>query len=401
MPRVAAGTMLPSMITCTEGSAIDTNVAILVPGDPGWDSARRAFDLAVDQRPAAIALPADEADVVAAVREARRRGLRVVAQCGGHGASRVGPLGDAMLIRTSGLAGVEIDARAHRARIKAGARWADLADRASLLGLAPAGGFARDRSIVGTVLEDGMGWLARRHGLASASVTAVEHVTADGELERSDELPPGGVITALELTLHPADDLYAGALFFPFERAAEVLHAWRRWTETAPPEITSVGRLMQFGDGAEVAELVRGRSFAVIEAACLASEAVGAELIRPLRELEPELDTFTIADPSALGHLHMAPEHPLAVLADDAVVGALPAEAIDDLLAVAGPGSGSPLATVELRHASGALETLERGYFTHAAGHPTDTASAAAIEAQLALVAGALAPYGAFPAHLS
>ena len=62
---------------------------------------------------------------------------------------------------------------------------------------------------------------------------------------------------------------------------------------------------------------------------------------------------------------------------------------------MAGPGSQSPLSTVELRHASGALETLERGFFTHAAGTPSDTAAAAAIEAQLALVAGALAPYGA------
>jgi FAD/FMN-containing dehydrogenase len=384
------------MITCTEGTAIDTNLVILEPGDPGWDSARRPFDLAVDQQPAAVALPNDEAEVVAAVLEAGRRGLRVVAQCGGHGASRLGPLGDALLLRTAGLAGVEIDARAHRARIKAGARWADVADRASFVGLAPAGGFDREASIVGTVLGDGMGWLARRHGLAAANVTAVEYVTVDGELERSDELPREGVITALELKLHPAEDLYAGALFFPFERAAEVLHAWRDWTETAPPEITSVGRLMQFGDGPDVAELVRGRSFAVIEAAFLGTEADGAELIRPLRELGPELDTFTIAAPSALGHLHMEPEHPVARLADDGLAGALPAAAIDDLLAVAGPGSGSPLASVELRHASGALETLERGYFTRAAGLPTDTASAAAIEAQLALVAAALAPYGAF-----
>lgn len=384
------------MITCTEGPAIDSHLAILVPGDPGWDAARRAFDLAVDQRPAAVALPEDEAGVVAAVCEARRRGLRVVPQCGGHGASRLGPLSDALLLRTTGLAGVEIDARAHRARIKAGARWAVVADPASLLGLAPAGGFARDRSIVATVLGDGMGWLARRHGLAAASVTAVEYVTLEGELERSEVLPPSGVITALELTLHPAEDLYAGALFFPFERAAEVLHAWRAWTESAPPAVTSVARLMQFGDGSEVAELVRGRSFAVIEAACLTTGRAGAELIRPLRELGPELDTFTIAAPSALGHLHMEPEHPVARLADDGLVGGLPPEAIDDLVAVAGPGSGSPLASVELRHVSGALETLEHGYFTHAAGLPTDTASAAAIEAQLALVAAALAPYGAY-----
>jgi hypothetical protein len=384
------------MITCTEGTAIETNLVILEPGDPGWDHARRAFDLAVDQRPAAVAVPTDERGVVAAVREARRRGLRVVAQCGGRGASRLGPLGDALLIRTSGLAGVEIDARAHRARIKAGARWADLADRASFLGLAPAGGFDREAGIVGTVLGHGMGWLARRHGVAAAGVTAVEYVTPEGELARSDELPHDGVITELELVLHPAEDLYAGALFFSFDRAAEVLHAWRGWTETAPLEITSVGRLMQFGDGADVAELVRGRSFVVIEAAFLGTEAEGAELIGPLRDLRPELDTFTIVPPSALGHLHMEPEHPVARLADDGLVGALPAAAIDDLLAVAGPGSGSPLATVELRHASGALEALERGYFTHAAGLPTDTASAAAIEAQLALVAAALAPYGAY-----
>ena len=388
--------MLPSMITCTEGTAIETNLVILEPGDPGWEHARRAFDLAVDQRPAAIAMPEDEQGVIAAVLEARRRGLRVVAQCGGRGASRVAPLADALLIRTAGLAGVEIDARAHRARIKAGARWADLADRASFLGLAPAGGFDREASIVGTVLGHGMGWLARRHGVAAAGVTAVEYVTPEGEVERSAELPRDGVITALELELHPADDLYAGALFFSFDRAGEVLHAWREWTETAPREITSVGRLMQFGDDPDVAELVRGRSFVVIEAAFLGTEADGAELIRPLRELRPELDTFTIVPPSALGHLHMEPEHPVARLADDGVVGALPAAAIDDLLAVAGPGSGSPLATVELRHASGALETLEHGYFTHAAGLPTDTASAAAIEAQLALVAAALAPYGAF-----
>ena len=254
--------MLRHMITCTEGTAIDPHLAILEPGDPSWSSARRAFDLAVDQHPAAIAVPKDERGVVAVVLEARRRGLRVVAQCGGHGASRLGPLGDALLVRTSALAGVEIDARAHRARIKAGARWADLADRASFLGLAPAGGFDREASIVGTVLGDGMGWLGRRHGLAAANVTAVEHVTPDGDLERVDgdeaqilgALRGGGVITALELVLHPAEDLYAGALFFSFERAAEVLHAWREWIETAPREITSVARLMQFADGAEVAE---------------------------------------------------------------------------------------------------------------------------------------------------
>jgi hypothetical protein len=382
------GGMLRSMIT--DESVSVREGLIVEPGELGWDTARRAFNLAVDQRPAIVALPLDDRDVVAAVREARARGLRVVAQSQGHRGEPA--LGDAMLLRTNALAGVEIDARAHRARIRAGARWADVIDRASWVGLAPAAGLTRTAGVVGDLLGHGMGWLARRHGVGARSVLAVEFVTADGEKARAEgfDVPPGSVITAVELALHPADDLYAGALFFSADRAAEVLNAWREWTATAPAEITSVARLMRFADRDDVPEMVRGRSYTIVEAAQLSTES---RLIEPLRALRPDLDTFSLVPPSALGHLHMESEHPEARLADDGLVGELPAAAIDDLLAVA--GADTPLTTVELRHASGALETLERGFFTHAAGTPADAASAAATEAQLALVAGALAPYGA------
>jgi FAD binding domain len=395
MPGARRSEMLRSMITCRTEAASHTarEGMLLEPGDIGWDAARRAFNLAVDQRPALVALPLDDRDVVDAVHAARSRGLRIVAQSHGHRAAPV--LDDAMLLRTTALADVEIDARAHRARVRAGARWADVIDRASLMGLAPAAGFSRTAGVVGDLLGDGMGWLARTHGIAARSVTAVEFVTADGEPARVDgdmDVPAGSVITAVELVLHPADDLYAGALFFSFDRADEVLHAWREWTATAPAAITSIARVMRFADRHDVPEMVRGRSYTVVEAAHLGTDG---ELLEPLRALRPELDTCSFVPASALGHLHMDFEHPEARLADDGIVGELPAAAIDDLLAVAGPGSQSPLTTVELRHASGALETLERGFFTHAAGTPTDAASAAAIEAQLALVAGALAPYGA------
>jgi FAD/FMN-containing dehydrogenase len=402
MPGPSRSEKLRSMITCrTEESQAMREGTLVEPGEIGWDAARRAFNLAVDQRPALVALPLDDCDVVAAVREAGARGLRVVAQ--GHGHRAQGSLDDAMLLRTTAMADVEIDARAHRARIRAGARWVDVIDRASFVGLAPAAGFTRTAGVVGDLLSDGMGWLGRRHGVAARSLLAVELVTAEGEQLRIDgdvALPGGAVVTAVELALHPADDLYAGALFFSFDRAAEVLHAWRDWTATAPAAITSVARVMRFPARDDVPELVRGRAFTVIEAAHLGTDAEGAELLAPLRDLQPELDTFCPVPPSALGHLHMEPEHPEARLADDGLVGELPAAAIDDLLAVAGPDSQSPLTTVELRHASGALETLERGFFTQAAGTPTDAASAAAIEAQLALVAAALAPYGAVALNL-
>jgi FAD/FMN-containing dehydrogenase len=53
---------------------------ILTPDDPGWDQARRAWNLAVDQHPAALAVPRSAQDAVAAVNFARDHGLRVAAQ---------------------------------------------------------------------------------------------------------------------------------------------------------------------------------------------------------------------------------------------------------------------------------------------------------------------------------
>jgi hypothetical protein len=97
-------------------------------------------------------------------------------------------------------------------------------------------------------------------------------------------------------------------------------------------------------------EAIRGRSFAVVLAAHLGGEADGADLLRPLRELGAEMDTFAMVPPAALSYLAMDPDAPMPYASDSQIVGELPAAAIDDPIAVAGPGSGSELAAVELRH---------------------------------------------------
>jgi len=78
----------------------------------------------------------------------------------------------------------------------------------------------------------------------------------------------------------------------------------------------------------------------------------------------------------------------------------LTAEAVDALVDAAGPGSGSPLLMVELRHlggalaryAGGALNRVDGEYVYLAAGIPTDPAVVAALEAHFAIVSSALAP---------
>jgi FAD/FMN-containing dehydrogenase len=382
---------------------------LLAPGDHGWDAARQAFNLLIDQRPAAIALPADEADVVAAVRFAREHGLQVAPQRTGHNAAPLGALDEALLLKTDRMQGVEIDATARRARVRAGAKWEHVVPRASELGLAALHGSTPDVGVIGYSLGGGMGWYARKHGLASNSVSAIELVTAEGEVVRVDHrerpdlfwaLRGGGanfgVVTAIEFELRPVSEVYAGALFFPWERSEELLHSWHQLLPAVPDELTSVARIMQFPPFEEIPEPLRGNSFAVVEAVHLGTELEGAELLHPLRELGPALDTFAMVPPLAISELHMDPPEPVPALSATQLLGELPASAIDALVATAGPGSGSPLVSVELRHMGGALarsaahhgalSSLAGSFAMFAVGMPTDPRSAAAIEAQLALV---------------
>lgn len=185
-------------------------------------------------------------------------------------------------------------------------------------------------------------------------------------------------MTALELTLYPVRELYAGVLFFPIERSAEVLHAWREWTDTVPDEVTSIGRILRAPPLPELPEFLRGRAFALVEAAYLGDPQAGAGLIRPLRHLGPEIDTFAMIPAPALQQLNMDPEQPLPVEGDGMLLADVPAAAIDTLVALTGPDADTPLLSVELRHLGGALARdvpdggaqprIDAGYLMYAAG---------------------------------
>jgi FAD/FMN-containing dehydrogenase len=385
------------------------------PGDAGYDRARQAFNLLIDQRPALIVEAADAQDVVAAVRFARANGLRVAPQATGHNAGPLGDMSRTLLLKTSAMVGYEIDPAARRARVLAGTKWGPVIDAASALGLAPLSGSSRDVGIVGYSLGGGMGWLARKHGLQTNAVTAIDLVTADGRMVRAtrDHEPElfwalrggggnFGVVTAIEFALFPAEEIYAGALFFPFERASEVLRAWWRWTLDAPDEVTSTAKLLQLPPLEEVPEPLRGRSFTVIQAAFLGGEADGAAVMAPLRELGPGMDTFAMVAPAALGDLAMDPEDPMPFVSDTQSVD-LSIEGIDRLVEAVGPGSDSPLAMVELRQLGGALArtgaghgaraTMSGSFCTMAGGAPMTPELVETLEFALARLHGALDPY--------
>ena len=398
--------------------------AIVLAGDGGWDAARQAWNLSVDQRPVAVVFPEAAEDVAAVVEVAGAHGLRVAPQGTGHSAAPMGPLDGTLLLKTSRMRGVEIDAQANRARVRAGALWGEVVLAAAEHELAALAGSAKDVGVVGYTLGGGIGWLARRHGLACSSVLAVEAVTADGQVVRADAdgepdlfwaLRGGGgsfaIVTALEFALYRVAEVYAGALFWPLERAGEVLHTWRELVAAAPDELTSLGRLMQFPPTPQVPEPFRGRAFVLVEAAYCGPEADGAALLQPLRGLRPEMDTLATIPVDRLSELHMDPPQPVPFAGDGMLLSELPAGAVDALVDIAGAGSGSPLLSVEVRHlggalanasaSSGALSSIDAGFVLYAVGAAMDAEMQAAVQAYAANVQDALAAWSAGRSYMN
>ena len=395
------------------------------PEHGAWDDARRAWNLALDQRPAAVVYPEGPADVAAALRLAADKGLRVAAQGTGHNAAPFDDLSDTILLKTERMRGVHVDPVSRIARVEAGVLSLELVEAAAEHGLATLAGSSPDVGVVGYTIGGGLSWLGRKYGLAASNVLAVELVTADGEFVRADRdnerelfwaLRGGGgnfgIVTALEVRLLPIAEVYAGILWYPIDAAGEVLSAWTELTQRdAPDELTTVGRLLSLPPIPEIPEQIRGKSFAVVEAIHVGDPAQADELLHPLRTLGPVNDTIQTIPMPALSRLHMDPEEPVPGVGDGMMLGDLTPEAVAALVGVAGPRATHPLLSVEIRHLdgelgrrraeNGALASIEATYAMYAVGMTPVPEAVAPTRAQVEAVKGAMSQWSARHMYLN
>jgi hypothetical protein len=198
-------------------------------------------------------------------------------------------------------------------------------------------------------------------------------------------------------------EVYAGWLIFPMERAEEVLNAWRDWVDTVPDEVTSIGRLLQVPPLPDIPEPLRGRRLVVVEAAMIMDEAKASKLLKPLRKLGPEMDTFATKPATELQELHMDPPNPVPGLGDHMLLRDLTRAGIEKIVEVGGAESASPLLSIEFRHLGGALGrnepgsgatgSLDAAFAMFAVGIAMDPVMTAALSAYLPVVKQALARY--------
>jgi hypothetical protein len=342
---------------------------VLVPSDDGFAAAALAWNRAAAHRPVAIVVAADVGDVIAAVTFAAELGVGLGVQATGHGVAM--PV-DGVLLVTSQMDQVEIDAEARAAWVGAGCQWAPVLAAAQQHGLAPLVGSSTAIGAVGYTLGGGLGWLARRYGPACDAVRSLEVVTPDGELVQAcrDEHPELfhalrgggggalGVVTEMEIELFPVTTVYGGNLVYPPAAAAEVVARWSAWAAGAPDALTSSVVLVD-GPGTPPAVLVRG---------CWCGDVdEGRALLDTWRAtMPPVVDQWRVlpfADVASISAHPIAPV-PAAITGEwltAPVPGAgLPPEVGAMLAAAMFNGDRSAVRYVEIRHAGGAVAAGDR-----------------------------------------
>jgi FAD/FMN-containing dehydrogenase len=339
---------------------------LIVPGDPDWDTARRPWNLRVDQRPAAVVEPEGAGDMAATAAFAARHGLRLTVQSTGHGAGA--DLSDVIIVRTSALREITVDPARDVVKVGAGVIGRELAAALPAHGLAASLGSCPSTGVAGYAMFGGTGVLGRATGFMAHHVVAADVVTADGTRLHCDAdanpdllwaLRGGGggyaLVTDLELRLDRVPELFGGQVIWPAAAAPDVFGAWRDWTAGLPQEMFSSVGVISVPSLPEVPEPLRGARVATMTACYAGPADRGAAAIGELtaRTPSPMFNACRPLTAADLASLWNTPGTPMPTRIRGELLTSLPDEAIGELLRLAGQAPESPIMMAQVRHLGG------------------------------------------------
>jgi FAD/FMN-containing dehydrogenase len=236
---------------------------LLLPGDDGYETARRVHNGMIDRRPSIIACCSRTADVVDALDFAIQYDLEIAVRGGGHNVAGRAVIDDGMMIDLSPMKAICVDPTARSVRVQAGVTWGEFNRETQLHGLATTGGAVSSTGVAGLTLGGGFGFLMGKHGFTIDTLTAVEVVTAQGQVlhaskEENSELFWGvrggggnfGIATSFEFMLHAIGPMVNGGMIaYPINQAKDMLRFYRELTSAAPDELTVAAGLVHSPDG--------------------------------------------------------------------------------------------------------------------------------------------------------
>jgi FAD/FMN-containing dehydrogenase len=277
---------------------------LVTRGDQQYEDVRSIFNRMIDKRPAVVARCASPADVIEALGLAGREGYEVAVRAGGHSVAGMCLNEGGLVIDVRPMKDIHVDGDARRVRVGAGVTWGEFDRATQEYGLATTGGRVSTTGVAGLTLGGGSGWAERAFGLTCDSLISVDLVTADGRqvTASGDENPDlfwalhggggnFGVATSFEFRLHPlGPTVTAGLMMWPGDLGGDVARAYRDYAFSAPDEFGS-GLVFLTGPPEEfVPEHLQGTTVVAIAALWVGDVDEGAEAMKPLRALSPEVD---------------------------------------------------------------------------------------------------------------
>jgi FAD/FMN-containing dehydrogenase len=349
---------------------------VLVPGQEGYDAARRVNNAMIDRRPAVIVRCTGAADVIEAVTFAREHRLTVSIRGGGHNVAGSAVCEGGLMIDLSLMDGVRVDPHARTVRVQGGAAWGAVDRETQVFGLATPSGYVSTTGVAGFTLGGGYGALRRKYGMTCDSLLSADVVTADGRLitasasENEDlywALRGGGgnfgVVTSFEFACYPVGPtIFMCGVMYPAEDAAMVLRGWRDFMATAPEELSSNALIWSLPDVEAFPPHARGRQVIIVASMVPGgSMDEAARLVQPLRELATPLLDLSGPVPYTAAQAAFDPLLPYGVRraywkAIDLV--GLSDELIDKI-AAAGLSRPHPASLIPVWHFGGAMSRVE------------------------------------------
>jgi hypothetical protein len=259
---------------------------VVLPGDRRYPKLRRVRNRAVNKRPAAIVMCANQKDAQLAVEFARCKDLPTAVRSGGHSFAGHGVCEGGIVIDLASMKRAQIDPAHETSVIEPGIIGGELDCLTQSFKMAVPLGSCPTVGVAGYSLGGGESSLTPKFGYGCDSIVSLDVVTADSKVLRaSTEENPElfwamrgaganfGIATSLEFHLHPIETVLSGSLRYPIRQAKRILRFLDGFVLTIPPELFLIAAVLPHP----------GERMLDIKVVWMGEKEKGEQLLRPLR----------------------------------------------------------------------------------------------------------------------
>jgi FAD/FMN-containing dehydrogenase len=349
---------------------------VIVPGDPRYDQGRGVYFVGVDRRPTAIVRPSSAEEVASVIRVAREVGARLSVKGGGHGFTSACVRDDTVVLDLSRLEGIELDVETRVARAGGGLTAGAYTAAAARHGLATGFGDSGGVGVGGIALLGGIGFLHRKLGLTIDSILSAQVVTADGTIvETSAEEHPDlfwalrggggnfGVVTRLDLRLHPVSQVRGGMLMGAAEPAA-VTGLLELFRDDADPggDLSGIVQVMQAPPVPMIPAELHGKVVCAVFVVHSGDAGAADQVLADVRSLVPAaMDALGPTAYAAMFEAKEGPPPPPRLRWSSSFADAPAPDAVERVFERLAEPHGGMMRMVQLRPMGAAVATVDSG----------------------------------------